>query len=69
MAFLTTPLRRFGFRMPAITRFDSTEVYIADRVADTSAYAQLFGRFTPFEGKNFFRALSEVGKMCSEERS
>jgi ubiquinone/menaquinone biosynthesis C-methylase UbiE len=51
MAFLQTPLRRFGFRTPAITRFDSSEVYIADRVTDTSAYAQLFQRFTPFEGK------------------
>ncbi len=48
MAFLQTPLRRFGFRTPAITRFDSAEVYIEDRVADTLAYAQLFGRFTPF---------------------
>lgn len=51
MAFLQPPLRKFGFRTPAITRFDSSEVYIADRVTDTSAYAQLFRRFTPFKGK------------------
>jgi SAM-dependent methyltransferase len=51
MAFLQTPLRRFGFRTPSITRFDSSDVYIADRVTDTSAYVKLFQRFTSFEGK------------------
>src|SRR5215213_8533659 len=50
-AFLRPPLRRFGFRTPAITRFDSNEEWVADRVAEVSAYRQLFGRFTAFEGK------------------
>jgi ubiquinone/menaquinone biosynthesis C-methylase UbiE len=50
-AFLRPPLRRFGFRTPAITRFDSNEEWVADRVAEVSAYRQLFGKFTAFEGK------------------
>ena len=63
MAFLQTPLRRFGFRTPAITRFDSAEVYIEDRVADTLAYAQLFGRFTPFEGKTVLELGCNTGYL------
>lgn len=51
IAFLKPPLRRFGFRTPAITRFDSSEVYIADRIADTSAYSELFHPFASFKGK------------------
>lgn len=50
-SFLKGPLKRFGFRAPAITRFDSMENYIEDRVADVSDYRSLFSRFAKFEGK------------------
>ena len=50
-AFLRPPLRRFGFRTPAITRFDSNEEWVADRVAEVSEYSGLFKKFTAFEGK------------------
>jgi ubiquinone/menaquinone biosynthesis C-methylase UbiE len=50
VAFLG-PLRKFGSRTPAITRFDSNEKYFAQRVADTSHYRKLFSRFVSFEGK------------------
>jgi SAM-dependent methyltransferase len=51
LAFLRTPLKRFGFRNPTITRFDSTESYLADRVANVSDYRQLFGPHVSFAGK------------------
>lgn len=45
------PLRKFGSRTPAITRFDSSEKYFEQRVADTSHYRKLFSPFVSFEGK------------------
>lgn len=50
VAFLG-PLRKFGSRTPAITRFDSDENYFGQRVADTSHYRELFARHVSFEGK------------------
>jgi SAM-dependent methyltransferase len=50
VAFLG-PLRRFGSRTPNITRFDSTEKYFEQRVAETSHYRKLFSPFVSFEGK------------------
>lgn len=50
VAFLG-PLRKFGSRTPAISRFDSNEKYFEQRVADTSNYRKLFSRFVSFEGK------------------
>lgn len=50
-AFTETPLRRFGFRTPKITRFDSMEAWTGDRLAEVEGYAELFRRFTAFEGK------------------
>ena len=50
VAFLG-PLRKFGSRTPAITRFDSNEKYFEQRVADTSHYRKLFSPFVSFEGK------------------
>lgn len=51
LLFLKTPLKRFGFRTPSITRFDSNENYVEDRVSEIKAYRELFSRFTSFEGK------------------
>jgi ubiquinone/menaquinone biosynthesis C-methylase UbiE len=45
------PLRKFGSRTPAITRFDSNEQYFQQRVAETSQYRALFKPFVSFEGK------------------
>ena len=45
------PLRRFGSRTRAITRFDSNENYFRQRVAETSQYRKLFSPFVSFEGK------------------
>ncbi|NWF74611.1 MAG: class I SAM-dependent methyltransferase [Nitrospirae bacterium] len=44
-AFLRPPLNRFGFRSPTITRYDSLELYVEERVA---ASAELHGLFSPF---------------------
>src|SRR5262245_4938242 len=40
--FLDGPLKRFGFRKKEITRFDSMENYVADRVEQIDDYARLF---------------------------
>ena len=50
LAFLG-PLKKFGSRSPAITRFNSDKEYLEQRVADTSHYRALFSRFVSFEGK------------------
>lgn len=50
-AFLRPPLKRFGFRTPAVTRFDSMEEWTADRLTEVTAYRRLFGRFASFGGK------------------
>jgi ubiquinone/menaquinone biosynthesis C-methylase UbiE len=45
------PLKKFGSRTPAITRFDSDKEYFEQRVADTSHYRTLFSPYVSFEGK------------------
>ena len=45
------PLKKFGSRTPAITRFDSNEEYFEQRVAETSHYRALFEPFVSFENK------------------
>lgn len=49
--FLTGSLKRFGFRKEEITRFDTMENRIADRVEQIEEYVQLFRPFSAFEGK------------------
>lgn len=44
-------LQRFGFRKAEITRFDSMENYVAERVEQISDYQELFRPFVSFEGK------------------
>jgi SAM-dependent methyltransferase len=44
-AFLTPPLNRFGLRAPKITRYDSKDLYLEERVG---ASAELHSLFTPF---------------------
>lgn len=50
VAFLG-PLRKYGARTPAITRFDSDEQWVGQRVAETTQYRQLFSPHVSFEGK------------------
>lgn len=65
LAFLQTPARKFGFRTPAINRFDSQEVYLADRVAEVAAYRRLFERFTRFEGKTVLDLGCNTGYLLN----
>lgn len=45
------PLKRFGFRKAEITRFETMENYVADRVEQIEEYQELFKPFASFEGK------------------
>ncbi len=45
------PLKRFGFRMDEITRFDSMDEWVSERVEQIDDYVQLFRPFVGFEGK------------------
>lgn len=49
--FLNGSLKQFGFRKAEITRFDSMQNYVADRVEQISDYLRLFRPFVSFEGK------------------
>jgi ubiquinone/menaquinone biosynthesis C-methylase UbiE len=49
--FLKGPLKRFGFRKESITRFDSNEEWVADRIEQIDEYQRLFKPFCSFEGK------------------
>ena len=49
--FLTGALKRFGFRKEEITRFDTMENWVADRVEQIEEYVRLFRPFTAFQGK------------------
>ena len=45
------PLKQFGFRKSEITRFDTMENYVADRVEQIGEYRELFSPFVSFAGK------------------
>jgi SAM-dependent methyltransferase len=61
MAYLFTKtfLKRFGFKTESITRFDSMDNYIADRVEQINEYKELFRPYCAFEGNT----VLEIG--CS----
>jgi SAM-dependent methyltransferase len=65
VSFLKPPLKRFGFRSPTITRFDSTHNYIADRVAALQEYAQLFDRFVSFKDKTVLELGCNKGYLLN----
>ena len=50
-SFLQPPLKQFGFGSSRITRFDSMDNYVADRVSNLHEYAELFDRFVSMKGK------------------
>lgn len=44
-------MKRFGFRKDEITRFDSMDNWVSDRVEQINEYVDLFKPFVSFEGK------------------
>ncbi|MGI8788080.1 MAG: class I SAM-dependent methyltransferase [Pyrinomonadaceae bacterium] len=58
-------LKRFGFRKDEITRFDSMENYVADRVEQIGEYQELFSRFTSFEGKTVLELGCNKGYLIN----
>ena len=50
-AFLRPPLNRFGFRAPTITRYDSVQQYVEDRVSTVAEHLALFSPFVSFKNK------------------
>lgn len=59
------PLNRFGFRKEEITRFDSMDNYIAERVEQISDYVELFAPFVSFEGKTVLELGSNKGYLLN----
>lgn len=65
VSFLKPPLKRFGFRTSAITRFDTKENYIADRVSAIRDYAQLFDPFVSFKDKTVLELGCSKGYLLN----
>src|ERR1700733_9322803 len=63
--FTTSPLKKFGFKTDTITRFDSMDNYISDRVEQIDDYQQLFKQFCSFEGKNVVEIGCNKGYMLN----
>lgn len=63
--FLKGPLRRFGFRTPEITRFDTMENYFNDRIEQIDEYQALFKPFITFEGKTVLELGCNKGYLLN----
>ena len=50
------PLKRFGFRKDEITRFDSMDNYVSERVEQINDYVELFSPYVSFAGKTVLDA-------------
>ncbi len=61
--FTGTPLKKFGFKTDTITRFDSMDNYISDRVGQIDDYKTLFGQFCSFAGKTVLEIGCNKGYM------
>ena len=59
------PLKRFGFRKAEITRFDSMDDWIADRVEQIDEHHDLFKPFVSFAGKTVFELGCNRGYMMN----
>lgn len=59
------PLKRFGFRKPEITRFDSMDNYIAERVEQINDYVELFSPFVSFADKTVLELGSNKGYLLN----
>jgi len=58
-------LKRFGFRKQEITRFDSMENYVADRVEQINDYQELFRPFTSFADKTVLELGCNKGYLIN----
>lgn len=58
-------IKRFGFRKDEITRFDSMENYVADRVEQINEYQELFKPFASFEGKTVLELGCNKGYLIN----
>ena len=63
--FLKGPLRRFGFRKPEITRFDTMENWVNDRIEQIEEYQVLFKPFIAFEGKTVLELGCNKGYLLN----
>jgi hypothetical protein len=61
-------LKRFGFRKNEITRFDTMENYVADRVEQIGEYQELFSPFVSFEGKTVLELGCNKGYIINSFR-
>ncbi len=59
------PLRRFGFRKEEITRFDSMDNYIGERVEQINDYVELFSPFVSFADKSVLELGSNKGYLLN----
>jgi SAM-dependent methyltransferase len=65
VSFLKPPLKRFGFRSPLITRFDSMDNYVADRVSALREYTELFDPFVSFKDKTVLELGCNKGYLLN----
>src|SRR3954467_11858920 len=59
------PLKRFGFRKDEITRFDSMDNYVAERVEQINDYVELFSPFVSFAGKTVLELGCNKGYLLN----
>jgi SAM-dependent methyltransferase len=65
MSFLKPPMKRFGFRSSAITRFDSMDNYVADRISALHEYTDLFDAFVSFKDKTVLELGCNKGYLLN----
>jgi len=59
------PLKRFGFRKDEITRFDSMDNYVAERVEQINDYVELFSPYVTFAGKTVLELGCNKGYLLN----
>ena len=59
------PLKRFGFRKDEITRFDSMDNYVSERVEQINDYVDLFSPYVSFAGKTVLELGCNKGYLIN----
>jgi hypothetical protein len=59
------PLKRFGFRKDEITRFDSMDNYVSERVEQINDYIELFNPYVSFAGKTVLELGCNKGYLLN----